>query len=179
MATEVLRPNGTGSISAIPDEYPDEEVHHTLVNEETADEDATYVACSWKGGYGRDVYALPVHSGSGTINKVTVHCRGRCTNTPTRDSLRVNIVTNGTEYSEVKTVTASYADYSKEWTTNPDTGSAWTWAEIDALEAGVGVRSGNADYWWPTRCTQVCIEVASTPVPVSDDSLACGVCSET
>ncbi len=159
MATEILRPNGAGSGAAIPDQYPDSGEHWDKVDEATPDEDATYVACGYKGGYPRDLYALPQHTGVGSISSVTVYCRGKCSNTPTRDSLRIYILTSGTEYYEAKTVTTGYAGYSKQWTASPYTGNSWTWDEIDALEAGVALRSGDADNYWATRCTQVWVVV--------------------
>jgi len=70
--------------------------------------------------------------------------------------------TNGVEYNgtEVKTTT-SYATYSYDWNTNPQTGSAWTWNEIDNLQAGVGLLRPKGKE--ETRCTQVYAEVNYTP----------------
>jgi len=69
------------------------------------------------------------------------------------------IKTNGTVYTgSEETVGTSFTTNSYQWTTNPDTGSAWTWDEIDALQAGVELKSGGAID--TAACTQVYVEVA-------------------
>jgi len=85
-----------------------------------------------------DTYNLEDHSqGSGTINSVTVYIRTRATSGT--HAAEVVIRTHGTDYfgNYTSPVPTSYTDISATWTTNPNTSSAWTWAEIDALEAGV------------------------------------------
>ena len=79
--------------------------------------------------------------------------------TPYQASLKIALKTGGTAYeSSAKTVTTSYADYSKQWSANPATGSAWTWDEIDNLHIGVSLRECEHDVYY-TRCTQLYIEV--------------------
>ena len=46
--------------------------------------------------------------------------------------------------------------FSEQWDTNPYTGSAWTWEEIDALEIGVALRSDGFNW---ANCTQTYAEV--------------------
>jgi hypothetical protein len=88
-----------------------------------------------------------------------MRCKGDAAGTQV--SARVVIKTNGTEYrGSDQTVTASYVDYSYQWSTNPNTSSAWTWTEIDALQAGVELRDAAAGKH--TRCTQVYVEVSYT-----------------
>lgn len=56
----------------------------------------------------------------------------------------------------------SYADYSTTYTTNPN-GGAWTWAQINSLQAGVSLLH---EHWLPdreSRCTWVWVVVDYTP----------------
>ncbi len=59
--------------------------------------------------------------------------------------------------SEESTDNGTFVTESHQWTTNPDTGSAWTWDEIDALQIGVELRTDAASN--KAVCTQVYIEV--------------------
>ena len=129
------------------------------VDEATSDGDATYV----EGGgskYVTDLYSLADTSLTGKINSVAVHinCKGTqpgvgaCTRIKTHGAAR-----NGDDI----TLTTSYANYSTTYDINPETGEAWTWDEINALQAGVGLErplSGE-----DSRCTQVWVDVDYTP----------------
>jgi hypothetical protein len=126
------------------------------VDEATPDEDTTYVKDD-EAVYGYDLYNLPAHSGSGTINSVTVYIRAKRASSYAIKAYTV-IKTGGTEYygSQIA-LTASYADYSKQYNTNPKTGIAWTWDDIDALQAGIGLNlDENTNHG---NCTQVYVEV--------------------
>ena len=165
MATETLRPNAAGDEENLSTVVGDGSgTHYAAVDEATADEDTSYVECSgFNQGWQRDLYNIANHSaGSETINSVTVYARCKGINTISQTSLKIAIKTGGTVYEgNEETVTLSYANYSKQWTTNPNTGSAWTWTEIDALQAGINMRE--PDSWDKTRCTQVYVEVDYTP----------------
>lgn len=164
--TEILRPTGAGDKTEIAVQYPDSGEHWQKVDEAAPDGDGTYIATDenkWK----KDLYNITGHTVSGTVDHVKVYISCRAVGTPTQTSARVFIKTEGKEKegSEV-TVTTSYATYSYQWDTNPETGNAWTWAEIDALQIGVKMR--NAADGIPTRCTQVYVEVQYTP-PICGD----------
>jgi len=76
MATEILRPNGPGSETYIYSENPSGEAHYTLVDDVTPDDASTYVKVPGSvAGWQDDLYALPTHTGNGTINKITVYFR--------------------------------------------------------------------------------------------------------
>ncbi len=163
MATEILRPNGVGSETTLPWVVPNVGADHWQnVDEVTPDEDSTFVARgSASAAWNRDLYALPASSGSGAINNITVYARVKCDGTPAQTNLVISCRTYSTTYEDVeKTTTDAYANYSKVWTTNPNTGSAWTWDEIDALEIGIKLRRGATTYG--TKCTQVYVEVDYT-----------------
>jgi hypothetical protein len=64
-------------------------------------------------------------------------------------------------YGEVQDLTTNYDNYSRQWTANPSTGSAWTWSEIASLQAGISLSGQNANF--PAYCTQVWVEVHYAP----------------
>lgn len=137
--TETLRPNGAGSETAITTQYPASTEHWDKVDEETPDDGTTYVSAGSAFVWQRDLYALPDHTGSGTINSVTVYARLK-DDAGSRSTGKISIRTNGTTYdTSAYALTTSWANFSNVWTTNPNTSSAWTWDEIDALEAGISL----------------------------------------
>ena len=166
--TETFRPNAPGDETNISDEYPVSGEHWGLVDEETADGDSTYVSTEWW-EWQEDLYNIPDHFvGSGTISYVKVYMVCKAERDPNQTSAYVHIKTNGVEYNRSEnTLTTSYATYSYQWDTNPQTGNDWTWDEIDALQIGVGLRRPRTNTW--TRCTQVYAEVGySTMLLYSD-----------
>jgi len=68
--------------------------------------------------------------------------------------IRIGGARNPSSYGVPKSLTTSYATYSSDWSTNPITGLAWTWSDIDALQAGVrSVQVGASfeGYLWVTQ----------------------------
>jgi hypothetical protein len=57
----------------------------------------------------------------------------------------------------------AWQNYSKVWTTNPNTGSAWTWTEIDSLQIGIRLYDDGSGQ---PECTQVYAEVNYTSASV-------------
>ena len=164
MATETLRPNGVGFETAISFVFPSDTPHWDAVNEDPPDDDTTYVHTA-SGTYQRDLYALPTSVGAGPISQIEVFLRWRAGQFTAYDvGIKASIRTHATNYegSEHLTTSETYANISHIWTTNPNTGSAWTWAEIDALEIGVSLWGGPAEKY--VRCTQVYVVVTYTPV---------------
>lgn len=104
-------------------------------------------------------------------DSVTVYANARIYNgTPTQASLKIAIksgtgdtapdtVTEGSE----ETLTTSYADYSKTWTTNPATGNTWTYKEASRIQFGISIRKGGTSNGTKryTRVTQVYAEVVT------------------
>jgi len=160
MGTETLRPNSTetnNNIFLFPDAG---ESLYEDIDEVVADDDTTYIHNNYLGGYPNCRVGLTAHAGSGTINSVTVYARARAAATPDQTSLNVGLRTYGTNYEGTeRTVTTSYANYSEAYNTNPNTGLAWTWGEVDALEARIKLRSAKAADYVATRCTQVWVVV--------------------
>jgi len=161
---ETLRPNAAGTYSQC-DPIGDSP-NYLCVDEVTPDEDTTYVR-TWGSATELDTYNIADHSeGVGDITSVTVYIRSRVTN-GTHD-IETAIRTYGTNYfgGLTSTSSTSYINISANWATNPYTDSAWTWDEIDALEAGVrqyDLGPGDA------RTTRVYVEVNWEAPPLSGD----------
>ena len=161
-ATETLRPNAAGDEADILEQIPTGGEHWDKVDEVIPDDDTTYLRTNtfeWQ----EDLYNIPSHStGSGSINYVKVYAVAKSI-TAGQTTVYTQIKTNGVEYDGTAyATTTNYATYSHRWDTNPQTGQAWTWDEIDALQIGVGLRrptgTGAPGGRW-THCTQVYAEV--------------------
>jgi hypothetical protein len=152
-----LRPNGNGNQFQLT-RYPNTgEANWQNVDEVTSDENATYNLRT--GGWGNDLYSMTDFAGTGTINSVTAWMRARSTATPSAANARQRIRTGGTNYTgTLFSTTTSYADYSYTWNLNPRTSAAWTWTDINALQAGVTIGQNASE----TRATQVWVVVDYT-----------------
>lgn len=151
----MLRPDNVGSLTNLTASGCG--LNYLCVDEGNPDEDATAVNRA-ANSYATDVYSLEDPPGtSGSINNVTVYCRAR--KHQSQGSVRPTVYFNATEYNGAEQdLTTSFSDYSHEWATNPNTGSAWTWSEINALQAGASIKGQNSNF--PAYCTQVWVEVS-------------------
>ena len=171
--TEISRPSAAGDETRIETQEPDSGEHWDKVDEDTSDGDNTYVATS-TADWQEDLYHMADHSvGSGTIAYVRVYMVLRAVSTPSQSSAYAHIKTGGVEHNGSEdTMTTSYATYSYQWDTNPQTGGVWTWDEIDALQIGVGLRRaiavGSATAK-QTRGTQVYAEVGYGAISLCGD----------
>jgi hypothetical protein len=179
MATEILRPNGTGDVTNITSQYPASTSHWDKVDEASADDLTTYVYTTDASRL-YDLYTLSNHVGSGPINSVKIYHRIGGDGSPGAN-FRPVIKTEGSIYygGWHSPGTSSFITYSDTWLTNPYTSSAWTWEQIDALQVGSEVyRSQSGSY--EGRCTQIYIEVDYTSaVTVNIDTLLEALDSET
>ncbi|MBN2462627.1 MAG: PKD domain-containing protein [Dehalococcoidia bacterium] len=132
----------------------------------TSDDGDTSYVYTTNNNYRTDLYNLSDVSLAGTINSVTVYIRARANANPTQTCARTAIRTGTTDYfgPEV-TLTTSYAVSSTTYTTNPGGGN-WTWAQINALQAGARIRRP-AGRNTQSRVTQVWVVVDYTP-PLPD-----------
>ncbi len=160
---ETLRPVAAGNETNVAEQFPVSGAHWDKVDEAVSDGDSTYVhtaSTDWQ----EDSYNIADHSvGNDTINYIKVYFVARGVTTPVQTNAYTHIEIDGVEYNgPQETTTDSYATYSYRWDDNPQTGEAWTWDEIDALQIGAGLRKGKGtgagtDRY--TRCTQVYAEV--------------------
>lgn len=99
------------------------------------DSDSSYVSVTAAGL--KDLYGLSNLSlSSGTIKGIAHNFVGKKTDTNPANIIP-KIVTNSTEYSgSAIAMTTSYVSYQTIWENNPDTSTAWTYSEVDALISG-------------------------------------------
>jgi hypothetical protein len=152
--TLVLRPSGSGHTDDLSSQGSSS--NWRCVDESTSDGDNTYVYRDSGSSERFDTYEIEASSLTlPTITSITVHVVARVSSGSgvVRECIRIG----GTNYfsTDTDTLTGSYVDYTYTWTNNPNTGSAWTWANINALEAGVAL----THYYGSSRCTQVYVEV--------------------
>ncbi len=160
-AQATLEPNASGFQANLLNQNLNSINNWDSANDSNGDTSFVRYGAAWA----TDLYNLsdPI-SPSGTINSVIVYIEARAVHsniqqTGVRPAIRTGSTTyNGTE----KTLTTNYAVYSDTWVTNPQTSSAWTWTDINNLQAGVSLRnsklSGNpADI--ESRATHVWVVV--------------------
>ncbi|MHA1289722.1 MAG: glycoside hydrolase family 78 protein, partial [Candidatus Thorarchaeota archaeon] len=160
-STETLRPNGNGDVTDLPYQYPDSGYHYDKVDDVSSDGDSTYVYRTVGTSDIYDLYSLSDHTGSGLINSVKIYIVVRVI--AGQDcNFKIVIKTGGSVYktNSIQHSTSTWTTYATEYTTNPQTGQAWTWAEIDSLQAGVGII---CDWGEDGFCTQVYVVVDYTP----------------
>lgn len=101
---------------------------YALVDEESPDGDTTYI-------YRQESFQFQTFTNlptlpDGSIVSVQVHFNAKVESGDVNGFGRLFV--NGTAYNATgQALTGSYANYYSEWTTNPDTGSAWTKADVE------------------------------------------------
>jgi len=86
-----------------------------------------------------------------------------------RANAEVEIKTHSTIYSGGDVGSAGvWTTKHYDWANNPNTGQPWTWAEVDALQAGIYLASddGEEDIL-NAYCTQVYVVVTYTPAGIA------------
>jgi len=139
--TKTLRPNADGDLTQFED-LVGAPTHWEAVDEEAADDAATYVGSDVAGR--TDLFQL-TDTGLPTvtpINSVTVYERVRQEGPPD-DDWQIVIKSGATSaYSPTFDESITWVYRSYQWTTDPNTGEAWTVAAVDALQAGAYVVTG-------------------------------------
>ena len=160
MATLTIRPNGAGVVM----DWGAEGGDWQRVDESSSDGDTTRLYTPTANNVA--LFALENRTSElGTINSVVVYVNIRGVD-PVDSTMQVAIRTNSTNYfSADKTYNnTSYHLESNTWSTNPNTSAAWTWTEVDALQAGMKFISGGAQ-----AVTQVYVEVDYTPATLEQE----------
>ena len=138
-----LLPDGNGTYSEQVGSDGNQIDNYLLVDEfPNPDDDATYVESATNGA--RDIYTLdnlPAGFSTKDILGVNLHNYSRKLD-GTPKQVRGLIRTGGADFAgaDHQLNNASYEIHTDRWDINPNTVSAWTPAEIDALEAGQEVR---------------------------------------
>jgi hypothetical protein len=100
-----------------------------------------------------------------TVGKVRVTVFARNTVSASDERVQIMLVIGGTMYYGANyTLTSVLTEYTSDWEKNPVTDSAWTWSDIDSLEAGVRSLQEGASWTGEIRVFQLYIEALQTPV---------------
>lgn len=164
MVTITLRPAGGGALTEWSAQYPSSGYHFDKVDEAVTDEDSTYIYLG-SSSYKADLFRHSGYTASGDITAIRVYARGcNVVGGSSYSYWKGAVRTGGTTYYGTEVVyatTIAYTTMNWEWTTNPNTGLAWRWSDLELLEFGIAARNGTGGN--TTRCTQVYIEVDYTP----------------
>jgi len=158
--SEILLPSAAGDSTWIPVQSPDFGEHWDKVDDLPADDGDTYVATALFGHWKHDLYNLTNHAkaeGYESVSSIKVYFRFAAAGDYTARA-RAAIKTHGKVFKgHVEAQHGiDFVTRSCEWTNNPVTNEAWTWEEIDALQAGVSIMGR---YNGPAICTQVYVTV--------------------
>ena len=144
MPTLTLYPNA--DVSVTMSQYGEGTGNYGRINETTQDDTDGVTTADTSGQV--DLYGLPDPSQDGTINKVTVHFRAKWAYTGTDYLINQSYATpqvriGGTTYSATaQGLGSTFQGYSRAWSTNPNTSSAWTWQNINDLIVGLRMNAG-------------------------------------
>lgn len=175
MPVEILRPNADGDLVQLY-VYPGGGAHSSKLSEVLPDYDATYV--HRYGGTTSTSYDSYQLTDLGVSNivitnvRVVAIVRRDAMNPggtyPTTVGLGVRI--NGLNYYSNDSFSSnSYITIVRDFAINPNTGSAWTVAGVNSLQAFLGIGFYNMAYWQggliSARCTQLYVEVTYAAPP--------------
>lgn len=161
--TETLRPNASGIYTQWAYQLPVSGFHWDKVDEATSDGYSTCISDDTT-SYKADLYNIPSTAilANAIINSVTVYMRVVSDHYRYKGYVRTMIRTHSTNYyGSIMRPSTSWVLYFTVYATNPNTGSAWTIEEINALEIGVSGRGYSDEYW--IYCTQVYIVIDYSP----------------
>jgi hypothetical protein len=136
----------------------------------TNDGSTSYVYCNTGTSTSAyDTYAITSSLSTANITSVVVHIvAGQIGGPPEGADAKTELLTHSTLYagasnlSAIQAIIGSYADYSTTYTTNPNTGLAWTTAEVNAMQIGCWSYEDLAG--GVTRITQVYAVVNYYPI---------------
>lgn len=155
-ASQTLRPNGVGTNTVIPSQWPASGDHFDKVDDVIADDADTYVINDTNGGntWKTDTYQMENLTGSGTITDVTILHRSKSwKNDNYYNSSKCVVYLNpsylyGDDYFSYWV----YGTHSDTFTTKPG-GGAWTFADVNNMEIGVSLHAVYESGY--TSCTQI------------------------
>jgi flagellin-like protein len=165
--TILLRPNADTTDRDLQTTGATSGYHYTCVDDVAQDGAATYVstASGHDNFWTDDVYEFQNPAHTGTVAYITINGVARTT-VSSGGYMQLAMTTHGQEFDGSANpgignpLTSSWLEYTAVWKTNPYTGVAWTWAEIDALQIGVSLYCATTG---GAQCTQVYIQIYYTP----------------
>jgi PKD repeat protein len=157
-----LRPNANGSSTQLSRHPGSAAANYLCVDEAVAD-DVDYVYWSgttWK----KDTYNLANRgTASGVIHDVRVYVRcgkgGKYSPYGMNNSAKITIKSGSNYYyGNEFSFSSAFSSYDFVWSINPATETAWTWSEIDSLQAGISFIGNKSS----SMCSQVYVVVNYT-----------------
>jgi len=135
MATLTLRPNAAGTYQEMG-VFPSGSTHWGATSDQS---DSSYLLAN--DILVRDFENFEDTSQTGTISSVTGYMRAKKLTSAQAGAAQIGWRIGGPAdwYSVGKALTTNFADYSETRDVNPQTGLAWTWDDINALELGAMV----------------------------------------
>ena len=155
--SEILVPVAAGDDTELPSQFPESGEHWDKVDDQPSDEFDTYVSTAGSKFWERDLYNLSNFTGASgeeAISGVTIYFRFAAGG-EYDIKIMAALKSNGEVY-EGPTLTYGSPDFVTEsWDCpiNPSTGEAWTWEEVNDLQAGITTRGYSKDD--PAIITQV------------------------
>lgn len=163
--TVTLRPNANGNqtdwnqyYTGAPGDY------YNQVNEAIPDENTSFVGCAYPYSAVLALFQLDaLPAGVLAISSVKVGWRCRKTHAIGSGYVNIGLRTYTVSYyaGGNQFQLTDYANYEASWAVNPNTGLAWTVAEVNALQAQIRGYPGS----YRIYCTQVYAEVTYTYTP--------------
>ncbi|MFA5309659.1 MAG: hypothetical protein WC370_09285 [Dehalococcoidales bacterium] len=162
--TEMLVPVADSCIKEFPSQYPCSGPHFEKVSDFGAPDMDAYISTMCSMCLCTDLYDLSPFDGmggTGKISGVTIYFRiaaGGDYNVSARGALKT-----GYQVYEGPYVTVHGTEFiTKTWAcaVNPGTGKAWTWDEVNNLQAGLSGQGGGI--YRPLLCTAVWVQVSYT-----------------
>jgi len=161
MAIEILRPNANGDYAGW--DFVGDSTHYLCIDDITPDGDTTYIRTSSVGKMSS--FLFPISGVSGAVNSVTVKStiRQEKTVAPWATLQLFYTAPGKVNYfnEDIITLTDSYVEYVRVYTTNPATGLAWTIDELNTMQWGFNTLADAGRY---PRDTQIYIEVDCTEI---------------
>jgi hypothetical protein len=163
MATETLRPNGSGDSTQLTP--VGDSPNYKCVDDITSDGDSTYVQSPTSDTephldlYNIEDTAIPAGS---TINSVTVYALCRSVFATRRAGFRIALKKSGgtVQYGASQSPSTTYVLYNQAFT-------GVGLSDLNALQIGIEITSGGDDLIYSGRCTQVYVVIDYTPPAVA------------
>lgn len=144
MSTQTLTVNGNGNTTS---GWAAEGGDYTRLQSDDGDTSRLYSPTN------NDLRQVSLTDTSGlsgkTINSITVYASVKSLD-PVPNTMQINVRTNSTDYFSANKDTVNstaYITFSETWTTNPNTGVAWTTSDLDALQIGLKKTNGVGMRW--------------------------------